>query len=179
MLRLPKLAAAIAITVAISLYGCQNLGLNTDLKKQEQITAAYRRYAREFPQVKEISAAQLQQLQQQEKEIVLIDVRSPEEIAVSHIPGAITAAEFVSSLKLNPEQYRDKMIVAYCTIGYRSGLYAQKLQDEMEISNLSGGLLAWSHTAGKLLNARGNSTHKVHVFGRQWQLTSKAYEPVW
>ncbi|MEO1465267.1 MAG: rhodanese-like domain-containing protein, partial [Cyanobacteria bacterium J06633_1] len=69
--------------------------------------------------------------------------------------------------------------IAYCTIGYRSGLYAQKLaQQGIEVLNLEGSLLAWSHVGGELVNATGR-TNKVHVFGRQWRLTSEDYEPVW
>ena len=179
MLRLSKLAIAIiGISIAITLHGCQNLELKSDLEKQSQIARLYRQYAHEFPDVRGITAAQLQQLQQREK-IVAIDVRTPEEIAVSRIPGSITTAEFERNLRQDSAQYRGKTIVAYCTIGYRSGLYAQKLQQQVEILNLEGSLLAWSHVAGKLLDADDNTTNKVHVFGRQWQLTSESYEPVW
>lgn len=180
MLRFPKVVTAVVgISIGIAVCGYQNLQLNSDLKKQKQITIMYRQYAREFPQVKGITAAELKSLQQQGEKVVLVDVRSPEEIAVSHISGSITAEEFESNLMQNSGQYRGRKIVAYCTIGYRSGLYAQKLQNRIEILNLEGSLLAWSHAAGNLLDARGNSTNKVHVFGRQWQLTSEAYEPIW
>ena len=53
----------------------------------------YRDYSSEFPQVKGVTARQLQQLQREEK-IVLVDVRSPEERTISIIPGAISQAEF-------------------------------------------------------------------------------------
>ena len=163
---------AISVFIVAIAYGCRNVEVLDDRDRQVKIETMYRQYAREFPQVEGITAAELQQLQQ---ELVLIDVRSPEEIAGSRIPGAITAAEFESNL----EQYKDAIAIAYCTIGYRSGLYAQKLQQQgIEVLNLEGSLLAWTHAGGELIDASG-TTNKVHVFGRRWSLTAKDYEPVW
>lgn len=155
--------------------GCQITEVRSDAWKQERVMTMYRNFATEFPQVSGITVSELQQLQQQDKELILVDVRSPEERAVSFIPGAITTAEFEQNL----EQYRNAQVIAYCTIGYRSGKYAQKMQQQgVEILNLEGSLLAWSHIQGKLIN-RDGITNKVHIFGRQWQLTSEDYEPVW
>ncbi|MEL6580557.1 MAG: rhodanese-like domain-containing protein [Cyanobacteria bacterium J06607_15] len=173
LLRKTIVAAGLFSILAIS-SGCQNIGVQTESDRQVKIETMYRQYAQEFPQVKGITASKLQQLQQSQQ-LVLIDVRTPKEIGVSRIPGAITAAEFEANLK----QYRDVQAIAYCTIGYRSGLYAQKLaQQGIEVLNLEGSLLAWSHVGGELVNATGR-TNKVHVFGRQWRLTSEDYEPVW
>jgi hypothetical protein len=42
------------------------------------------------------------------------------------LPGAITEKEFLK----HPERYRDKVIIGYCTISYRSGKLAEKLGAE-------------------------------------------------
>ncbi|MEM6611295.1 MAG: rhodanese-like domain-containing protein [Cyanobacteria bacterium P01_C01_bin.72] len=173
-----KLRQTIFFTVALLILttslGCQNTKILTDQERQVKIETMYRQYAAQFPQVKGITVTELQQLQQKQQ-LVLIDVRTPEEIAVSQIPGAITAEEYAANL----EQYQDLLAIAYCTIGYRSGLYAQKLaQQGIEVLNLEGSLLAWSHTGGELVNAEG-ATNKVHIFGRQWRLTAENYEAVW
>jgi rhodanese-related sulfurtransferase len=166
---------AVSVFVLATTISCQNVQLRSDSWKQEQIETMYREYVQDFPQVKGINVTQLQQLRQQNQKIILVDVRSPEEIAVSYIPGAITKEEFERNLG----QYQDTKVIAYCTIGYRSGLYAQKLKQQgIDILNLEGSLLAWSHAGGKLVNAKG-ITNRVHVFGRQWQLTAENYEPVW
>ena len=82
------------------------------------------------------------------------------EIAVSRIPGAVTAAEFESNL----EQYQDAVAIAYCTIGHRSGLYAQKLQQQgINVFNLEGSLLAWTHAGGELVNAEGTTRYMFSV----------------
>ncbi len=173
-----KKAAVIAVSVFVLStisFGYQAVEMRSDEWKQDRIMTMYRQYAQEFPQVEEITVSELQQLQQQGQELILVDVRSPEERAVSFIPGAITTEEFERDL----QKYQDSTIVAYCTIGYRSGKYAQKMQQQgVQVLNLEGSLLAWSHIQGRLINATG-VTKKVHVFGRQWQLTSEDYEPVW
>ena len=167
---------AIAGVVVLSITaGCQDVAVQSEDWKQNQISTLYQGYIREFPQVKGINVQRLQQLQQQGEELVLVDVRSPKEMAVSVIPGAITQQEFEANL----EQYKSSTIVAYCTIGYRSGKYADRWRQQgIEIFNLEGSLLAWSHIKGKLVNAQG-ITNKVHVFGRQWQLTADDYQPIW
>ncbi len=142
--------------------------------KQQKIATMYSEYARKFPQVRGITVSNFKRLQQQDK-IVLVDVRSPQERAVSIIPGALSLEEFEQNL----DRYKDDLIVVYCTIGYRSGKYAQKLQQQgLNILNLEGSLLAWSHIGGKLVNSSGN-TQKIHVFSDKWQLIAEDYQPVW
>ena len=168
------ITAGVFVLSTISL-GYQKTGTRSEQWKQDKIMTMYRQYAQEFPQVEGITVSELQQLQQQGQELILVDVRSPEERAVSFISGAITTEEFERDLS----QYQDSTIIAYCTIGYRSGKYAQKMKQQgITVLNLEGSLLAWSHIQGRLINGMG-VTNKVHVFGRQWQLTSEDYQPVW
>lgn len=173
-----KKTFAIAISIfVLSIFpvACQRVDVRSDEWKQDKIMTMYRNYAQEFPSVEGITVSQLQHLQQQGQRLVLVDVRSPEEIAVSYIPGSITVKEFERDL----EQYTNTRVIVYCTIGYRSGQYAQQMgQQGIKVLNLEGSLLAWSHVQGKLINATG-MTNKVHIFGRQWQLTAEDYEPVW
>ncbi|NJL53062.1 MAG: rhodanese-like domain-containing protein, partial [Hydrococcus sp. SU_1_0] len=165
MLPIKKITIVGVLVLGTIIY-YQNVQVHSDSWKQGQIETMYRKYAQEFPQVKQITVTQLQQLQKQGTKLVLVDVRSPKEIAVSRIPGAITAVEFERHLA----QYQDTKVVAYCTIGYRSGLYAQKLgQQGVEVLNLEGSLLAWSH-AGEINQCFGHDAPSS-CFGRQWQLT--------
>ena len=62
---------------------------------------------------------------------VLVDVRSEAEMSVSMIPGAIKLAEFEHIIR-QPGAQQDRLktkctIIPYCTIGYRSGQYGEKL----------------------------------------------------
>lgn len=167
------IATILSILPIIS--SCQNIAMQSKDSKKAMITSLYKQYAKKFPQVIGIEAKDLKRLMQQGEEIVLVDVRSPMEMAVSMIPGAISKEEFEQNIK----QYQNKMIVAYCTIGYRSGKYAHSSQSKgIKIINLEGSLLAWSHVQGKLVNSLGE-TQQVHVFNRQWQLTAANYKAVW
>ena len=165
------------IAVFSTCVGCTQNTVKSQADRRSLVATMYEKYAAEFPQVKGIAVEDLQQLQQQSKKIVLVDVRSPKEREVSIIPGAIALEEFEKNL----EQYSnsDAMIVAYCTIGYRSGRYAEKLRQQgINIFNLEGSLLAWSHSQGDLVNDVG-LTKQIHVYGRQWELAADNYEPVW
>ncbi len=44
--------------------------------------------------------------------------------------------------------------------------------------NLRGGLLAWVHDGGKVVDQKGE-TKRIHVYGRKWNLAPSAYEAVW
>lgn len=69
-----------------------------------------------FPDVPTGSPEDVYAWQQLDPErMVLIDVREPQEQAVSMLPTAIRA-ETVSEL---PRLNRDQILVPYCTIGYR------------------------------------------------------------
>ena len=127
-----------------------------------------------LPGVPELTVDELRQLQSQE-EIVLVDVRTPDEQVVSMIPGAITATDFED----NRRSYEGATVVTYCTIGGRSGKYAKGLVDAgVKAFNLRGAILAWTHAGGELVDTEG-PTRRVHVHGRKFDLTADGYEPVW
>ncbi len=127
-----------------------------------------------LPGVPELTADELRQLQSKQ-EIVLVDVRTPDEQVVSMIPGAITATEFED----NRRSYEGATVVTYCTIGGRSGKYAKGLVDAgVKAFNLRGAILAWTHAGGDLVDTEG-PTRRVHVHGRKMNLTADGYEPVW
>ncbi len=107
---------------------------------------------------------------------VLIDVRTSEETEVSIIPGAILKKDF----QLNRHLYKGKTIIPYCTIGYRSGLYAKELMAaSFEALNFKGGILSWINSGGALQERSGKNTNKVHVYGRKWNLVPKTFTAQW
>ncbi len=113
----------------------------SDEAKRERIEAIYRKSKRSFPRIADLTAEKLQR-RLAEENVVVVDVRSPEEQAVSMIDGAITSDEFEAC----PEAYEGATVVAYCTLGHRSGLYVQELQSRgWTALNLIGAILAWTH----------------------------------
>jgi rhodanese-related sulfurtransferase len=131
--------------------------------RQEAIEDIYANYKKCFPEVPEVKPAEAMKLLQ-EGQAVLVDVRPEKERQVSILPGAITAAQFLAA----PESYRGKTVIAYDTVGYRSGLFAQKIQKQgIHVANLAGGMLGWLHAGGKLYDDRGE-TRRVHVYSSMW-----------
>jgi len=68
------------------------------------------------------------------------------QVEVSVIPGSITAEEYESR---KAGDLAGKMVVCYCTVGYRSSSYAVKLRGQgVEAKNLEGGIVRWVRRAG-------------------------------
>lgn len=147
----------------------------SDVEKRERIEALYEGYRADFPTVPEISVDELQRRLSAEDAPVLVDVRAEEERRVSTLPGALSREEF----EARREQFAGRDVVTYCTIGYRSGLYARELAEQgVDVLNLRGSILSWTHGAGDLQRG-GRPTREVHVYGRKWNLAADDYEPVW
>ena len=146
----------------------------TDDQKLQKIESMYERTRRSFPEVPEITPEDALRLMDEEGTVV-VDVRTPTEQAVSMIPGAITAEEF----EANRARYEGATVLAYCTVGQRSGLFVQELMaDGWKVFNIVGAILAWTHAGGPLVDSAG-PTPKVHVYSRRSNLVAEGYEGVW
>ena len=164
-----------ASSMLIACGGSGQVEQLTDAQKKERLEALYEGYRSSFPSIESITVEELLQLQEGTREVVLVDVRKPEEMKVSMIPGAIDAATF----QREAQSYRDAVVVPYCTAGYRSGLYTQELQNSgLDVRNLEGSILAWTLAGLPLENAEG-PTDKVHVYGRTWDLAAEGFSAVW
>jgi rhodanese-related sulfurtransferase len=149
-------------------------GPKTEDEKLKKIEAVYQSSRRHFPEVSEITAEELSGLLSQNN-VVLVDVRSEAEQQVSMIPGAIPAQQFVTS----QDDYDGATVIAYCTVGHRSGLFAKDLLAQgRKVLNLKGAILAWTHAGGELEDANG-PTRRVHVASRHYNLTAEGYEAIW
>jgi rhodanese-related sulfurtransferase len=120
----------------------------------------------------------------QDSLLILIDIRSPAEQKISMIPGAMTPEAF--ALRFRGGLPDSLQVVAYCTIGYRSGLFTQQLIEKgVKARNLEGGILLWTHAGGpleipsSLPGEAGTPTKKVHVYDSEWNLVHPDYEAVW
>lgn len=170
----PGCRLALLLALLLALAACPQSPAD-DAARQLRVAALYADAKSKFPDAPEIAPAQALD-RWRAGTLVLIDVRSPEEQAVSRLPGAVTEAAFLA----DPARYAGKTAVAYCTIGYRSGLFAQALARKgIPVANLAGGLLGWLHAGGTLVDAQGAATQRVHVYGRTWDLAPLAYEAVW
>lgn len=176
-IRMVLAAGVVAAVWALATgFGCQAQADDSmsDNEKRLKIEAMYRDYKRNFADVADISPAEAMELLHAGR-AVFVDVREEREQKVSMLPGAVTEQEFLE----HPERYRDKVVIGYCTISYRSGVLADKLKARgITMLNLEGGLLAWVHAGGKVYDGSGE-TRRIHVYGRKWNLGPKDYEAVW
>ena len=115
----------LCLSFTIIFVGCagEDLASLSNAEKRERIEFLYKDFKTEsFPNVKDVHATELA-MWLKDGRAVVVDVREPKERAVSTIPGAITREEF----ERRREEFEDKYVAAYCTIGYRSGLFAKEI----------------------------------------------------
>ncbi|HLP29052.1 MAG TPA: rhodanese-like domain-containing protein [Candidatus Didemnitutus sp.] len=96
--------------------------------------------------INEISTADLHARLDAGENIMLLDVRQPEEYAEQHIPNSllIPLGELPDRVD-ELEDYRDKEIVVICRSGNRSGQACMFLTMSgfENVVNMRGGMLSW------------------------------------
>jgi rhodanese-related sulfurtransferase len=95
--------------------------------------------------VPEVAPADLQSRLSGGEQIVVIDVREPEEFARGKIPGAYTIPRGVLEMQVDGRLPLESTVVLYCGAGGRSALAAKSLADMgyEKVENLQGGWGAW------------------------------------
>ena len=146
----------------------------SDADKIKTVYHMYAGYKEDFPDIEDISPQQAMAMLEQDA-AVFIDTRQPAEMAVSTIPGAVTKQAFLD----NRDRYVGQTAIAYCTISYRSGLFAKDMATiGMNIVNLRGGILAWTLAGGTVYDDQGQPTRRVHVYGDKWDYAPAGWESV-
>ena len=95
---------------------------------------------------RQITADEAAQMMQEETDFVLLDVRTQEEYASGHIPGAICIPnETIGSEEIPELPDKDQLILVYCRSGNRSKQASQKLA-EQDYTNVVefGGINGWT-----------------------------------
>jgi rhodanese-related sulfurtransferase len=121
-----------------------------------------------FPGASQISTATLAEWMETSRPLVLVDVRSPEEFAVSHLRGAInvrSASQIAEAARARPEA----TAILYCSVGFRSSRLTELLAKEgvAQVMNLEGSIFQWANEGRELF--RGDvRVSTVHPFGGRW-----------
>jgi rhodanese-related sulfurtransferase len=158
------------LLLVLPLLACAESKELSDKTLKKEILSKYLKLTKNFS-CPTISAEKLKN-ELNNKKFLLIDVRDEKEQSVSMLPGAITVKQF----EKNIDNYKGKKLIAYCTIGYRSGKFASK-HTSFKITNLIGGVLMWSHCQGNFVNQAGE-TKKVHTYSSDWNFLHSKYEAV-
>ena len=123
----------------------------------------------DFPDVRRIDPKELAKWLSDSKRAppILLDVRTTAEYEVSHIHGAERVEPTASADMINIT--REKPIVTYCSVGYRSAAFAKKLQDAgyKNVQNMSGSIFEWANE-GYSIERNGERVDKVHPYNTTW-----------
>ena len=98
------------------------------------------------PSYRQITADEAAHMMKEETDFVLLDVRTQEEYASGHIPGAICIPnETIGSEEIPELPDKDQLILVYCRSGNRSKQASQKLA-EQDYTNVVefGGINGWT-----------------------------------
>lgn len=99
------------------------------------------------PAAAQIDHEQLQgRIQQGDAKLVVLDVRTPEEFAAGHVPGARNIPHDALAARVAElESVRDSDIVVYCRSGRRSQIAIETLTAKgfTRLGHLNGDFLAW------------------------------------
>jgi rhodanese-related sulfurtransferase len=110
---------------------------------------------------------------------VILDAREPREYQVSHLPNAKCIGFDKIDQKVLSKIEKDKTIILYCSIGYRSEKVGEKLQKlgYKKVFNLYGSIFEWANLGYPLVTSDGKTTNKIHVFDKNWGrwMENKAY----
>lgn len=93
----------------------------------------------------QISMKKAMELMETEKNYIILDVRTQEEYAQKHIPGAICVPnETITTNEIPELPQKDQLILVYCRSGNRSKQAAEKLA-KLGYTNIMefGGIIDW------------------------------------
>lgn len=88
----------------------------------------------------------LERTRTQPAQTVALDVRTPEEFAIGHVPGALNLPhDWIASRVAAIEELRDRDVIVYCRSGRRSRLALDALRAHglARLWHLEGDYLAW------------------------------------
>jgi len=104
------------------------------------------------------------------KKVILFDTRTKKEYNVSHIKGARLVDYDTFSSEMVAGFDKEKPVVVYCSVGYRSEKIGEKLLELgfTNVQNLYGGIFEWKNHSHMVVDDRNTPTDSVHVYNADW-----------
>lgn len=144
----------------------------------------YKMIRTKFPQVRQVSTGTLKSWLDDANTlltVLIVDVRESEEHEVSmlhgaiHIPSGSSLQPVLDKIKLSSSI---KKVVAYCSVGYRSSEFIQRIYGELkqqkfyyreiELYNLEGSIFKWANEGKPITDKNGQETIYVHPYNIIW-----------
>ncbi len=125
---------------------------------------------RDWPGVPQMTTEELaRRLASPDERPVLLDARSRDEFAVSHLPGAVWAGTPAQIRKVLGEAPKVRAVVLYCSVGVRSSKAAATLTKDGRgnVFNLRGSIFQWANE-GRPIERDGMPAKAVHPYNRKW-----------
>lgn len=125
----------------------------------------------EFPDVRSVTVEELRRRLElpEASRPVLLDARSREEFAVSHLKDAVHAPSEAEALAVLANVEKDEPVIVYCSVGQRSAALAQELaaRGYSDVANVEGSIFEWANS-GLPVYRDGVQVREVHPFDEQW-----------
>lgn len=160
------LSRRIVLSVLLSIFGITS-GCGQDLGW----SAVDRMIARSHPDARHLSTDSLAALLADSTRArpILLDTRPPAEYRVSHLQGARRIDPDATAFPMLEGVPKDTLIVAYCSVGYRSSGIVERLQAAgfTNAYNLDGSIFRWANE-GRPVYRNGQRAEHVHPFDAVW-----------
>lgn len=162
--------ANLIVLLFLSLAGCdaQLPEDNHDFDRRAQLKQAATAAVQNF-KAPVVSVEQAETMLHMAEPPLIIDARSHEEYAISHLPNAILwhedGGESMPRL-LNDAGQNGRPVVFYCSIGYRSGAACEvflKRYPNGNGVNMLGGLFLWAESGGEMIGSQ-----LIHPYDAKW-----------
>lgn len=157
-----RLLIVVAVSIALGSAGCRD---------EVAWPAVTRAIEAEYPDVRRISTDSLAAWLASESETppILLDVRTEDEFAVSHLRGARRIEPGADDFSMLDVVDPDTPIVAYCSIGFRSAELADRLQNAgfTNVYNLDGSIFRWANESRPVYR-EGREVREVHPYDALW-----------
>ena len=104
------------------------------------------------------------------KNVIILDIRSPEEFDISHIEGA-KMIDYKNFKKTDVKEFdKEEEVIVYCSVGYRSERIGERLQQMgyKNVKNLYGGIFDWKNKGLEVVNRNNLTTDSVHTYNKAW-----------
>lgn len=175
LLRLSQRTVCYTVTVLICVASanCSQTGPAYDLTRSDtgllEWEGVHQLIRADFPNVPTVTTDQLAEALMSERPVVLLDARDASEFLVSHLPEARLVQSTNDLMTSLEDVSPDTMIVAYCSVGYRSAKLIQALQQRgiTTAFNLEGSIFAWAN-AGLPVYRGESQVRQVHPFNESW-----------